>query len=176
MAEYIKNDSEPKYPSSMYYTLLFKKEGKLVAVGMINKTINYIPLKPYNNKYRALFVELMQKYLDHCIENGKSSVEYDTIEESYTDIKEFRKNPYPVDTYFADIDVMDDYNGDNYEDIIRNIIHKYVIDSYYYSTDGEVRDLRARKPYGTSLSNGHGAYSIKRKDEREWIESLFKKQ
>ena len=175
MAEYIKNDSEPKYPSSMYYTLLFKKEGKLVAVGMINKTINYIPLKSYNNKYRALFVELMQKYLDHCIEKGKSTVEYDTIEESYTEIKEFRKNPYPVDTYFADIDTMDDYTGNNYESIIRNIIHKYIIDSYYYSGDEEIKDLRARKPYGTSLSNGHGAYTIKRQDERDWIESLFKK-
>ena len=158
MAEYIKIEEDPKYPSSMYYTLLFKKEGKLVAVGMINKTINYIPLKLYNNKYRQLFSELMQKYLDHCIENGKSSVEYDTIEESYTEIKEFRKNPYPVDTYFADIDVMDD------------------VDSFYYSTDGEVRDLRARKPYGTSLSNGHGAYTIKRQDEKEWIDSLFRKK
>lgn len=176
MAEYIKIEENPKYPSSMYYTLLFKKEGKLVAVGMINKTINYIPLKPYNNKYRALFVELMQKYLNHCIEKGKSSVEYDTIEESYTEIKEFRKNPYLVDTYFADIDSMDEYTGSNLNTIIRNIIHKYVPDNYYYaSVDGEVRDLRARKPSGTSLSNGHGAYTIKRQDEKEWIESLFRK-
>lgn len=175
MAEYIKIDSEPKYPHSMYYTLLFKKDGNLVAVGMINKTINYIPLKLYENKYKRLFSELMQKYLDHCIENGKSSVEYDTIEEAYTEIKEFRKNPYTVDVYFVDIDAMDDNNEDRYEEMIRSIIHKYAPDSYYYATDGEMKDLRVRKPYGTPLSNGHGAYTIKRKDEREWIDSLFRK-
>ena len=79
------------------------------------------------------------------------------------------------DIYFVDIDAMDDNNEDKYEEMIRSIIHKYVTDSYYYSTDGEVKDLRARKPYGSSLSNGHGAYAIKRKDEQEWIDSLFKK-
>jgi hypothetical protein len=175
MAEYIEIDHEPKYPSSMYYTLLFKKNGNLVAVGMINKTINYIPIKLYESKYKRLFSELMQKYLDHCIENGKTSIEYDTIEEAYTEIKEFRKNPYTVDVYFVDIDAMDDNNEDKYEEMIRSIIHKYVTDSYYYSTDGEVKDLRARKPYGSSLSNGHGSYTIKRKDEQEWIDSLLKK-
>ena len=174
---YIKINTKPKYPDSMYYTLLFKKEGKLVAVGMIDKVIKYIPIDKYENKYKNFFLSLMETYLTHCIEKGKKSIEYDTVEESYTEIKEFRKNPFTVDVYFVDIDAMDVYEEEELEASIRNIIHKYMDYTGDYSTlDREARDLGNKRKTGSYLSNGHGAYTIKRKDEQQWIDSLFKNQ
>ena len=161
----------------MFYTLLFKKDDKLVAVGIINKFIKYIPKDVYEKKYKKNFIELMQKYLDHCINRGKSSIEYDTIEESYTEIKEFRKHPYEVNIYFADIDAMEDYEENKYESVIRSIVKKY--NPYagdYESIDFEAKDLGIRRKAGSFLSNGHGSYTIKRKDEIEWITSIFNKE
>lgn len=174
---YVKLESKPKYPERMFYTLLFKKNDKLVAVGMINKFIKYIPVEIFEKKYKNNFIDLMKKYLDHCINNGKTSVEYDTIEESYTEIKNFNRNPYDADIYFVDVDAMEDYEENEYESVIRSIIHKYNPNfGDYEIRDIEAKDLGARKKYGSFLSNGYGTYTIKRKDELEWINSLFDKK
>lgn len=161
----------------MFYTLLFKKNNKLVAVGMINKFIRYIPQEVFENKYKKNFIDLMQKYLDHCINNGKSSVKYDTIEEAYTEIKSFQKDPYDAYIYFVDVDAMEDYEEDKYESVIRSIVKKYNPHLGDYDTiDREAKDLGIRRKAGSFQSNGHGSYTIKRKDEMEWIKSLFEKK
>ncbi len=174
MVKYFEAKEEPKRPDSMYYTLLFKKDNNLIAVGMLNKLIKYIPKKLYEEKYKSGFLSIMRFYIDHCIEMGKESFEYDEIVESYTEIKEFRKNPYKVDTYFVDIDTVESSSEEEYENFVRNVVHKYVNNNGYGVIDFEVGGLRSHRPYGTSISNGSGRYEIKKKDEQEWIASLFK--